>query len=60
MKVAQEALAKNQAEMKGYEERLKNEVLGEYKAQIRALEGEKTELQRLLDKALAESNYMKT
>jgi hypothetical protein len=44
MKTAQEALAKNLAEMKGYEERLKNEVLSEYKAQIRTLEAEKSEL----------------
>jgi len=44
MKKAQEALAKNLAEMKGYEERLKNEVLSEYKAQIRTLESEKSEL----------------
>ncbi len=60
MKAALEALTKNQAEMKGYEERLKNEVLSDYKAQIKALETEKAELQRLLDKALAEGNYMKT
>jgi hypothetical protein len=32
MKAALEALTKNQAEMKGYEERLKNEVLSDYKA----------------------------
>ena len=44
MKAAQEQLAKNLAEMKGYEERLKNEVLSTYKAQIRTLEGEKAEL----------------
>jgi hypothetical protein len=30
--------------MKGYEERLKNEVLSSYKAQIRTLESEKAEL----------------
>ena len=44
MKRAQEALAKNVAEMKGFEERLKNEVLADYKAQLRALESEKAEL----------------
>jgi hypothetical protein len=44
MKAAQEQLAKNLAEMKGYEERLKNEVLSTYKAQIRTLESEKAEL----------------
>ena len=46
--------------MKGYEERLKNEVLSEYKAQIRTLEAEKAELQRLLEKTQAESNFMKS
>jgi predicted RNase H-like nuclease (RuvC/YqgF family) len=60
MKTAQEALAKNLAEMKGYEERLKNEVLSEYKAQIRTLEAEKAELQRLLDKTQTECTFMKS
>ena len=60
MKKAQEALAKNLAEMKGFEERLKNEVLADYKAQIRALEAEKAELERLFDKTQAECNFMKT
>ena len=60
MKRAQEALAKNVAEMKGFEERLKNEVLADYKAQLRALESEKAELQRQFDKTQAECNFMKT
>ena len=44
MKEAQEKLAKNLAEMKGYEERLKNEVLSEYKTMIRNLETEIADL----------------
>jgi hypothetical protein len=59
MKEAQEELAKNRAQMKGYEERLKNEVLAEYKAKIRGLEGEKAELERMVEKLTVELNYMK-
>jgi hypothetical protein len=46
--------------MKGYEERLKNEVLAEYKLKIRNLEGEKAELERQVEKLTVELNYMKS
>ncbi len=59
MKAAQEALAKNVAEMKGYEERIKNELLGQYKKRIQELESKNAELQHHLDKTTLEFNFMK-
>jgi hypothetical protein len=47
-------------EVKLVEERVKNEILQDYKQIIRGLESEKYELQKSLDKATAELKEFKT